>query len=146
MLFRSEPAEDQRVSGEELQTAISALQQTVSGLSTSSFLPRVGPASFTGNLQVESLKITNALLTPYLLAPAANIDLNIRNYKNLGGLSISNATGQVHVPYGLTTGMAAIWEGNIPARHLRFEHDIGMNFRCGAAYVLSLEERRSKAL
>ena len=36
--------------------------------------------------------------------------------------------------------MGAIWEGNIPARHLRFEHDIGMNFRCGAAYVLSLEE------
>ncbi len=101
-----------QVSGEELQTAISALQQTVSGLSTSSFLPRVGPASFTGNLQVQSMKITHVLLTPYLLAPEENIELCIRNYWNSGGLSISNATGQVHFPTGLTTGMAAIWEGN----------------------------------
>ena len=79
------------------------------------------------------------LLTPYLLAPEQNIELCIRNYYNFGGRSVSNATGQVHFPTGLTTGMAAIWEGNIPARHLRFEHEIGMNFRCGTTYVLSLE-------
>ena len=55
-------------------------------------------------------------------------------------MSVSNATGQVHFAAGLTTGMAATWEGTAPARHLRFEHDIGMNFRCGTVYVLSLEE------
>ena len=37
-----------RVSGEELQTVISTLQQTVSAFSTSSFLPRVGPLELHG--------------------------------------------------------------------------------------------------
>ncbi len=30
--------------------------------------------------------------------------------------------------------------GQHAARHLIFEHDIGMNYRCGTTYVLSLEE------
>ena len=102
----------------------------MSALSTSSFLPRMGPASFTGNLQVESLLVTNALLTPYLLAPEENIELVLRNYWNVAGLSISNATGQVHFPTGITTGLASISENNVPRRHLLFTHNIGMQFRC----------------
>ena len=86
-----------QVSGAELQTAISALQQTVSAVSTSSFLPSTGPTSFTGNLNVQSLKITHVLLTPYLLAPEENIELCIRNYWNFGGLTASNATGHFDV-------------------------------------------------
>ena len=111
----------------------------MSSFSTASFLQSNGPATFTRNLNVQSMKITHVLLTPYLLAPEENIELVLRNYWNFGGLSISNATGQVYFPKGLTTGLAAIYENNVPARHLAFEHDIGMNFRCGTTYVLSLE-------
>ena len=81
-----------KVSGAELQSSIATLSSTVAGVQQSltaltqanSYLPTVGPASFTGNLQVESLKITNVLLTPHLLAPTAYVDMNIRNYGNWG--------------------------------------------------------------
>ncbi len=81
------------------------------------------------------------LLTPLLLAPEENVELNIRNYSNFGGLSISNATGRVHIPTGITTGAAGlIQEGNIPVRHLLIDHDIGQKFRVGTTVVLALEE------
>ena len=79
------------MSGEELQSSIATLSSTVAGVQQSltaltqanqSYLPTVGPASFVGNMSVESLLITNALLTPYLLAPTATVDMNIRNYGN----------------------------------------------------------------
>ena len=101
----SDPSNFQiQVSGSELQTAIAALQQQMSSFSTASFLPTTGPATFTGNLDVQSLKMSHVLLTPYLLAPEQNIELCIRNYFNCGGLSVSNATGQVYFPTGITTG------------------------------------------
>ena len=138
-----------KVSGEELQSSIATLSSTVAGVQQSltaltqanSYLPTVGPASFTGNLQVESLKITHVLLTPYLLAPTEYVDMNIRNYGNFGGLSISNATGAVHIAAELTVGttgsIAEVTTGGV--RALRFVHDIGTNFVCGQSTVLSLE-------
>ena len=122
-----------QVSGEELQTAIAAVQQKVSAFSTSSFLPDPTYVTYiTGNLNIHSMKAKYVLLTPLLLAPEENVELNIRNYSNFGGLSISNATGRVHIPSGLTTGSAGlIQEGNIPVRHLLIDHDIGTKFRVG---------------
>ena len=84
------------------------------------------------------MKAKYVILTPLLLAPEENVELCIRNYSNFGGLSISNANGQVYFPTGITTGLACISENNIPTHHLLFTHDLGMNFRCGTAYVLSL--------
>ena len=95
----------------------------------------------TGSLNIHSMKAKYVILTPLLLAPEENVDLNIRNYSNFGGISISNANGRVHVPSGLTTGSAGlIQEGNLPVRHLLIDHDIGQKFRVGTIYVLALEE------
>ena len=74
------------------------------------------------------------------MAPEQNIELAIRNYGNAGGLSISNATGWVHFPAGITTGLASISEANVPSRYLLFSHDVGMQFRCATNYALSLTE------
>ena len=78
----SDPSNGQvRVSGEELQTAIAAVQQKVSALSSTGFLPDPTYVTYiTGNLNIHSMKAKYVLLTPLLLAPEENVDLNIRNY------------------------------------------------------------------
>ncbi len=89
---------------------------------------------------LQACKTTGVFLTPLILAPEQNIELAIRNYGNTGGLSISNATGWVHFPAGITTGLASIFENNPPTRNLLFTHDVGMHFRCATNYALSLTE------
>ena len=67
------------------QSLVSGLQQALA--STSSLLPNVGPATFTGNLTVTnasyagSLETGHALLTPRIVAPST-ADLTLRNYGN----------------------------------------------------------------
>ena len=57
------------------------MQQKVSAFSTSSFSSNTGLVTFiTGNLNIQSMKVNHVLLTPYLLAPAEDIELNIRNF------------------------------------------------------------------
>ena len=130
-----------KIDGAELQMAIAAVQQKVSAFSSTSFLPETTYATWvTGNLNIQAAKATHVFLTPLILAPEQNIELCVRNYSNLGGLSISNATGNVHIPTGLTTGSAGlILEGNIPIRHLLIDPDLGQKFRVGTNYVLALD-------
>ena len=130
-----------QVSGEQLQTALAAVQQKTSAFSTTGFLPDSYVTYITGNLNLHSTKAKFVILTPLLSAPEPNQELNIRNYLNFGGLSISNANGRVHVVSGLTTGVAGlIQELNVPVRHLLYDHDTGHKFRVGSTSVLSLEE------
>ena len=61
------------------------MQQKVSAFSTSWFLPNTELVTFiTGNVNIQSMKAKHVLLTPLLLAPEENVELNIRNYWNWG--------------------------------------------------------------
>ena len=93
------------MSSEELQTAIAAVQQKVSALSNTGFLPDTTLVTWiTGNVEIKSMRVQHVLLSPLLLAPAENVELAIRNYWNGGGLSVSNANGRVSVASGITLG------------------------------------------
>ena len=59
-----------QISAQELETAITLLQQKTSAFSSTSFLPTSTYATYiTGNLNVQTCKTTGVFLTPLILAP-----------------------------------------------------------------------------
>ena len=76
---------------------------------------------FTGNLTVTDAFYAGSLetlLTPKVIAPS-NADLALRNYGNIGGLSVSNLSGKVVVAIGLTLGGGIASRRSTPAAFAR---------------------------